>query len=45
MEKFGTAGQATDANILRSMRFPWWVTKTTDKHSEIVTNIAFPRQM
>ena len=29
MEKHGTAGQATDNNIIRRMRFACWITETT----------------
>jgi hypothetical protein len=45
-EKYGTARQATDDNIigLRRMRFACWITKATDTHSEYVILIAFPRQ-
>jgi hypothetical protein len=44
VEKYGTARQATDDNIIRRMRFACWITKATDTHSEYVTLIAFPRQ-
>jgi hypothetical protein len=44
VRKYGTAGQATDDNIIRRMRFPCWVTKTTDTHSECVILTAFPQQ-
>ena len=44
MEKYGTARQDTDGNIIRRMRFARWITKATDKHSEYVMLIAFPRQ-
>ena len=44
MEKYCTAGQATDRNILRSMRSACWITNATDTHSECVTLIASPRQ-
>jgi hypothetical protein len=44
VEKYGTAGQATDDNIIRRMRFACWITKATDTYSEYVTLIAFPRQ-
>jgi hypothetical protein len=37
MEYYGTAGQATDDNIIRRMRFACWITKATDRHSEHVT--------
>ena len=43
MEKYCTAGQATD-NIIWRMRFACWVTETTDTHSEHVILIAFPMQ-
>jgi hypothetical protein len=46
VEKYGTAGQATDDNIIRRMRFAWWITKATDPHSEhtYIIIIAFPQQ-
>ena len=44
VEKYGTARQATDDNIIRRMRFACWITKATDTHSEYVILIAFPRQ-
>jgi hypothetical protein len=44
VEKYGTATQATDDNIIRRMRFACWITKATDTHSEYVIIIAFPRQ-
>ena len=43
MEKYGRAGQATDDNIIRRMRFACWITKATDTHSEYVILIAFLR--
>jgi len=35
VEKYGTARQATDNNIMRhrKMRFVCWITKATNKHS------------
>jgi len=33
----GTAGQATDDNIVQRMRFACCITKATDTHSEYVT--------
>jgi hypothetical protein len=36
VEKYGTARQATDDNIIRRMRFACWITKATDTHSEYV---------
>ena len=44
MEKYGTARQTTDDNIIRRMRFACWVTKATDTHSEYVILIDFSRQ-
>jgi hypothetical protein len=37
VEKYVTARQATDDNIIRRMRFECWITKATDTHSENVT--------
>ena len=34
MEKFGTARQATDDDIMGHMRFACWMTMATDTHSE-----------
>ena len=34
VEKYGTAGQATDYNIIRSMRFACWINQVTDTHSK-----------
>ena len=31
-------------NIIRRMRFVFWITKATDTHSECVILIAFPEQ-
>jgi hypothetical protein len=44
VEKYGTARQVTDDNIIWSMRFACWVTKATDTHSVYVILTAFPRQ-
>jgi hypothetical protein len=44
VEKYGTAGQATDDNIILRMRFAWRTAKSTDTHSEHVTLSAFPLQ-
>jgi len=38
--KNGRAGQVTGDNIIRSMRFACWITKSTDVHSEYVILIA-----
>jgi len=34
VEKYGTAGQATDEIIIWSMLFACWITKATDTHSK-----------
>jgi hypothetical protein len=44
VEKYGTAGQATDDNIIRRIRFACRITKDTDTHSECIILIAFPQQ-
>ena len=44
MEKYGTARQATDDNIIRRMRFACPITKATDTHLEYVILIAFAQQ-
>jgi hypothetical protein len=44
VEKYGTARQVTDNNIIRRMRFACWVTKATDTNSEYVILIDFPGQ-
>jgi len=44
VEKYSRAGQATDSNIIRRMRFTCWITKATDTHSEYVVLVAFPGQ-
>jgi hypothetical protein len=44
VEKYGTAGQATDGNMIRRMLFACWISKATYTHSEYVILIAFPRQ-
>ena len=44
MEKYGTARQATDDNILRRMRIACLITQTTNTHSEYVIRIAFARE-
>jgi hypothetical protein len=40
VEKYGTAGQATDDNIRRRIRFVRWITKAADTHSEYVILIV-----
>ena len=44
MEKYGTAGQATEDNITRGMRIACWINNATDSHSEYVKRTAFPQQ-
>jgi hypothetical protein len=44
VEKYGTARQATDDNIIQRMRFACWINKATDTHSERVIIISFPLQ-
>ena len=46
MEKtlYSTTGLATDENIIRRMRFAYWVPKVANTHSEYVILIAFPQQ-
>jgi hypothetical protein len=44
MEKYCTAGQATDENIIRRMRTACWIPKATDTDSEYVILIAFTLQ-
>jgi hypothetical protein len=34
VEKCGTAGQATDDNTTRRMRFACWITKATNTHTQ-----------
>jgi hypothetical protein len=43
VEKYVTARQATDDNIIRRMRFACWITKATDTHSEYAILIVFPQ--
>jgi hypothetical protein len=45
VEKYGTAGQATDAIIIRRMRFACRINKATDTHSAYVILIAFRWQL
>jgi hypothetical protein len=44
VEKCGRDRQATDENIIWRMRIACWITKATDKHSELVILTAFPQQ-
>jgi len=40
-EKYGTARQATDDNIIRRMRFECLVSKVVETHSGICNNYRF----
>jgi hypothetical protein len=42
--KYGTAGQATEDNIIWRMLFLCWISKTTNTPSEYVIHIVFPQQ-
>jgi len=44
VEKYGTAEQATDNNIIWHMHFACWITDATDTHSEYVILTAFTLQ-
>ena len=44
MEKYGTARQDTVDNIIRRMRFAYWITEATDISSEYLILIAFSWQ-
>ena len=44
MTKCGEAGEATDNNIIWSMRVACWITKATDTHSGYVIVTSFARQ-
>ena len=37
-------GQATDDNVIWRMRIAWWITKSTNIHSECVILVALPQQ-
>ena len=43
VEKCYTARETTDGNIKQRMRFPCWIIKATNTHSEYVIRIAFPQ--
>ena len=45
MEKYGTARQATDDNIIGRMRFACWINKATGTLAQYVAFIGFPRQL
>ena len=44
VENYGTAGQTTDNNITRQVRFTCWITKASDTHSEYVILTTFLQQ-
>ena len=44
MERYSTARQATDDNLIHRIQFARSITKATDTHSEYVILIAFPLQ-
>ena len=44
VERYCTAGQATDDNTTRRMRIACWIPKSTNTHSEYVIIITFPPQ-
>jgi hypothetical protein len=44
-KKYCKTGQVTDENIIRPMCIAFWITKTTNTHSEYVILIAFPLQL
>jgi hypothetical protein len=44
VEKCCRAGQTTDADAVRHMRFACWITKATDPRSGYVIPIAFPQR-
>jgi hypothetical protein len=44
VEKYGTAGQATDDDITRRIRFGFWVNNVTNTHSEYEILIASLQQ-
>jgi hypothetical protein len=41
VEKYGTARQTTEDNIIQRMRSACWINEAIDRHSEYVTLIAF----
>ena len=44
MVKYGRAGQATYGNIIRRVRFAYWMSTATETSSEYVTHFASPLQ-
>jgi hypothetical protein len=45
VEKYGTARQTTDNNIMRRMRIACWITEVTDTLLEYVILTAFPPEI
>ena len=43
VDKYGTARQKTDGDILRRLRFAYWETKAINTHSEFVILIGLQR--
>jgi hypothetical protein len=41
VQEYGTAGEATDGNIIRCMRFACWITKATDTDGNIIWRMRF----
>ena len=44
VERYGTARQATDDNIIWRVRFAYWINKARETHSEYAVLTAFPPQ-
>jgi len=44
VEKYCRAGQATDDNIIRHMRFAYWITEATNTYPEYIILIVLARQ-
>jgi hypothetical protein len=44
VEKYGTAGQAIDDNVIRRVRFACSISKATNTHAQYVILTAFPLQ-
>ena len=41
VQKYGTAGQATDDSIIRRMRSACWITKATNTHTQYTLRIVY----
>jgi len=44
VEKYCTAGQATDDNVIQRMRIACWIPKAKNTHLEYVILFALPQQ-